>query len=55
MLHHITKVKLIPELDELRNVIERKGVQAVLMEYPDLKDVVENLEDIYKETELWLK
>lgn len=54
MLHNIVKTKLIPELDELKNVINKKGVQAVMMEYPDLKDIVENLEEIYKEAEQWL-
>ena len=55
MLKHIAKTKLIPELDELKNVLDKKGYEAIVMEYPDLKDIIENLDEIYKEALSWSK
>jgi integrase len=53
-LQRRVKEKLIPELDELKKVIERKGVNAVLEEYPDLFEVIENMDKIYnKEIKKW--
>lgn len=48
-LQRKVKEKLIPELDELKKVIERKGVNSVLEEYPDLFEVIENMDKIYNE------
>ncbi|MBC2579042.1 tyrosine-type recombinase/integrase [Clostridium sp. DJ247] len=49
------KDKLIPELDELKKVIERKGSNAVLEEYPALLEIILNIDSVYKETKKWLK
>lgn len=53
MLQTIIRTKLIPELDELKNMLNKKGTTAILMEYPDLQFIVENIEEIYKEIEAW--
>lgn len=52
-LKRIVKEKLLIELDELKKVIERKGVDLVLKEYPDLLEIIINLDSIYKEAEQW--
>lgn len=53
MLYTITKNKLIPELDELKNMINKKDINSILMEYPDLKEIVENYDSIYEEALKW--
>lgn len=55
MLQHIVRVKLVPELDELENVLNKKGYEAIVTEYPDLKEIIENLDTIYEEVALWNK
>ena len=55
MLRTIAKTKLLPELDELRNVIEKKGTEAVMMQYPDLTEIIENFDKIEKEAQRWTK
>lgn len=53
MLQTITKQKVIPELDELKNELKKRGAKDILIDYPDLVDIIENFEDIYKEVEKW--
>lgn len=53
MLWSIVKKKLIPELEELKNVINKKGVTAVITEYPDLAHIIENMNEIEKEVAVW--
>lgn len=53
MLNTILHSKLLPELDELKAVISEKGTLAILKEYPDLKDIIENLEQIDEEVITW--
>lgn len=54
MLRSIAKNKLLPELAELRNTVNKKSAEAVIMEYPDLSDIIEHLEDIEKEATAWI-
>ena len=54
MLRSIAKNKLLPELAELRNTVNKKSAEAVIMEYPDLSDIIEHLEDIKKEAAAWV-
>lgn len=54
-LQRRVKEKLIPELDELKKVIDRKGAKAVLEEYPTLLEIMLNIDSIYEEAEKWLK
>lgn len=55
MLQTIITTKLQPELEELKNMIEKKGVIAILMEYPDLQEIIENKENINEEIFEWKK
>ena len=54
-LQRRVKDKLIPELDELKIVINKKGSDAVISEYPILLEIILNLDSIYEESEKWLK
>ena len=47
MLRSIAKSKLLPELSELRSTVNKKSAEAVIMEYPDLSDIIEHFEDIW--------
>ena len=53
MLQTIINTKLQPEMDELKNMINKKGTTAILMGYPDLQYIIENYEEIDKEIGLW--
>lgn len=53
-LKRTVKDRLIPELDELKVVIERKGFDLIIKDYPNLINIMLNLDDIYKEAEKWL-
>lgn len=55
MLRSIAKSKLLPEFSELRNTVNKKSAEAVIMEYPDLSDIIEHFEDIEKEAAAWIK
>ena len=53
MLYNIATDRLIPELKDLKEVVQRVGVDAVYMEHPSLKGIIENLEQIEKEASEW--
>lgn len=53
MLRTIAGSKLIPELNELSAVIEKKGLEYILQNYPDLSDIITNYETVHKEAETW--
>lgn len=53
MRQGIAQRKLLPELAELRKVVEKKGAEAVMMEYPDLVPIIEHLEEIEQEAKQW--
>ncbi|MFL0246572.1 tyrosine-type recombinase/integrase [Candidatus Clostridium stratigraminis] len=53
MLKTIINQKIIPELDELKKEINKRGAQSILTDYPDLAEIIENFEEIYKEVEMW--
>jgi integrase len=53
MLTTIINTKLIPELDELKNMVYKKGTNAILMEYPDLQAIIENFDTVYQEVAQW--
>lgn len=54
MLKIIITQKIIPELDELKKELVKKGSQKILLEYPDLVEIVENFDSIYKEVKAWI-
>ena len=53
MLNNIVSNKLLPELDELKTVIESEGAESILFKYPDLQHIVEHFDEIYKEASVW--
>lgn len=53
MLGTIANKRLIPELDELRNMISKYGASQICEEHPDLKDIIENIDTIEKEASTW--
>lgn len=53
MLGTITVRRLIPELEELKNMLSKYGVSQIYEEHPELKDIIENLESIEKEVSTW--
>lgn len=55
MLQTIIKQKLEQELNELKIMVDKKGANAILMEYPDLQYIIENMNKIEKEITLWKK
>lgn len=55
MRRTIIKTKLLPELEELKSVLEKRGEQYVLDRYPNLADIVQNLETIMEDSKEWLE
>ena len=53
MRQKIAVNRLIPQMNELRRMVDTKGLEYVLQNYPDLKDIVENYDEIYKEAVEW--
>ena len=45
--------QLIPELNELKNELEKRDIEELFMKYPNIIYVVENLESVEKEIEQW--
>lgn len=54
MLYSIVSKRLAPELEDLRKVVERDGVESVIMMHPELTDIISNLKDIEKEAAEWM-
>lgn len=42
-----------PELNELNRLVNKHGLEAFCLEHPDLRNIATNINDIYKEVELW--
>ena len=53
-LKDLCRKRLIPELDELDNELQRKGETFIIEKYPTLRDIIKNKEDIRKEVTLWM-
>ena len=53
-LKDVLKRRLIPELDELEKEISKKGFNKIIELHPSLIEIIENIDDIRKETELWM-
>lgn len=55
MLRMITKKKLLPELEELRRMVERDGIDAIYIEHPEVQPIIENYDSIVKEATEWIQ
>lgn len=53
MLQSVITNKLIPELEELNFTINKKGVEKVLIEHPELHKIIENFDTIEQEVSAW--
>ena len=53
MLYTITTKRLIPELKELRTVVERDGFESIYEMHPEVQPIVEDIEEIEKEVAVW--
>lgn len=49
----IIEDRIVPELEELENQIVKQGIEKILSNHPNLKDIISNLENIKKEVEEW--
>ena len=49
----IIEDRIVPELEELENQIAKQGIEKILSNHPNLKDIISNLENIKKEVEEW--
>lgn len=52
-LKRIINEALLPELKELKNEIEQKGIEKIISNNINIKPIVENLELIFEEIEEW--
>lgn len=55
MLKSIIQKQLKPEYKELKEKINKEGIESIIIEYPNLKEIVENITQINKEVEKWMK
>ncbi|WP_113675761.1 hypothetical protein [Vallitalea guaymasensis] len=55
MLASIILHQFLPEFKELKRVIQRDGTEKVKQEYPSIKYIVNNIDSIESEVELWKK
>ena len=46
---------LIPELDEVKKEVDKKGKVAVEEKYPKLRYIIENFDSIYEEAIGWMR
>lgn len=50
----LCRQRLLPELEELKKEIERKGIQNIINIHPNLIDIIENKESIESEVRKWM-
>lgn len=55
MLHSMLQNKLIPQINELKHVIEEKGLDYILNKYPQITSIVVNLDNVEKDIDTWKK
>lgn len=55
MLRIIAQKKLLPELEELRRMVERDGIDAIYIEHPEVQPIIENYDSIIKEAKEWIQ
>ena len=54
MLHNIITKRLVPELEDLKAVVERDGINDVYKNHPEVQPIVENMDTIEKEIAIWI-
>ncbi len=53
MLHTLVEQKLLPELNELKTEILRKGHDVLIERYPDLEHIISHFDHICEEANAW--
>lgn len=53
-LNYIAKNRLVPQLDDLQKQIADKGLETILSKHPELKQIADNIENIYTEIKQWI-
>lgn len=54
MLKTIAEKKLLLELEELENVVNKKGLDFITNNFPKLLPILDDIDNIKKEIEKWL-
>ena len=52
---NVLKERLVPEMEGLAEQIMLHGRAHVLKRFPDLADIVDNMDEINERTQVWLK
>lgn len=52
-LQTVVTVKLEPELKELENVLRKRNINDILIEYPNISHIIKNLDAVKLEVKLW--
>lgn len=52
-LKAVCRQRLVPEMEDMKKKIHLRGVQAVLMDYPQLKEVIDRYDEIMEEIDSW--
>lgn len=53
MLNSVLTKQFQPEFAELQSEIRSKGIESIILEYPDLIEIIENIQEIELEVESW--
>lgn len=54
-LHWLINKRLLPELNDLKQEIEKKGSDSIVSLHPKLEDIVEDIDNIYEEIQAWIQ
>lgn len=54
-LIHVTKKSLLPELEQLSEVLEKKGTEQIKELHTNLQHIIDNLENIKMEANSWIQ
>jgi hypothetical protein len=50
----ICQRRLIPELEDLKNQIKIFGIEKIMKDYPNLKEIIQKYDEIKEETSQWM-
>lgn len=53
-LKYILNKKLLPEMNDLKERLDSKGVQSIIDTYPELIDIISSFDNIMEEINLWM-
>lgn len=53
MLHTLLKQKLIPQIEQLKDAIARKGVNYIIEKYPNIEHIIMDIDTVEEDIEKW--